>query len=91
MIKWSWMLWAAVIWNCLAFLVMGWDKRRAKTGGWRTPEKVLFFFAFCFGGPGIWLGMRTFRHKTKHRSFLLGVPAGILADCALVWLLLSRI
>jgi len=74
-------------WNALAFLVMGWDKGRARRGEWRVPEKVLFFFAFCFGGPGILAGMRVFRHKTRHLSFQIGVPAGILFSCALAWLL----
>lgn len=72
-------------WNALAFLVMGWDKHRAKSGGWRVPEKTLFFFAFCFAGPGVLLGMKSFRHKTKHTSFRIGVPAGILLDAALIW------
>lgn len=28
--------------NLIGFFVMWWDKRQAKMGNWRTPEKTLF-------------------------------------------------
>jgi uncharacterized membrane protein YsdA (DUF1294 family) len=34
---------------------------------------------------GILLGMYTFRHKTKHMSFVLGVPAILIAQLLLTW------
>lgn len=88
---WSWLAAAVLLWNALAFLTMGWDKRRARNHGWRVPEKTLFFMAFTLAGPGILLGMAVFRHKTKHLSFRLGVPAGIITNCALIWLVFSKI
>ena len=72
------------IWNLITFLMMGYDKRRAIKGGWRVPEKRLFLCSFFFGGPGIALGMKVFRHKTQHWSFKILVPLSILADVALV-------
>lgn len=78
-------------WNAIAFFVMGWDKRQAKIRGRRVPEKTLFFFAFCLAGPGVLLGMSFFRHKTKHRSFQIGVPVGILVNCLLIGLVFSRL
>ena len=40
------------------------------------------------GSIGALLGMRTFRHKTKHWYFVWGIPAILLAQIALaVWLL----
>jgi|LSQX01.3.fsa_nt_gb uncharacterized membrane protein YsdA (DUF1294 family) len=60
--------------NIVAFLLMGCDKYKAQKKLWRIPEKVLFSFAFMFGAPGIYLGMKAFRHKTQHRTFTVGVP-----------------
>lgn len=82
---------ALFFWNAAAFLVMGWDKRQAKTHGWRVPEKTLFFMAFTLGGPGILGGMLAFRHKTRHFSFRMGIPAAIILDCVLIWLVFFKL
>ena len=73
----------------LALLIMmGLDKRRARTGGRRVPERTLFLLALLFGAPGGLLGMYAFRHKTRHWYFVLGfwvlaaVQLGALAFCA---------
>lgn len=63
-----------VIINSWGFAAMGWDKRKARKQAWRTPEKQLFLLAALGGSVGVWLGMQTFRHKTQHRSFTLGIP-----------------
>ena len=55
-------------------ILMGIDKHRAKRHQWRIPEKTLFLVAALGGSPGVWAGMYLFRHKTKHVSFLLGIP-----------------
>ena len=60
--------------NLAAFLVMGLDKRRAKRDKWRISEKALFLPAVLGGALGGVLGMRTFRHKTKHWYFRFGFP-----------------
>lgn len=60
--------------NVLAFFLMGIDKRKAELGRWRIPERTLFLFAFLGGGVGAIAGMQLFRHKTKHRSFTVGMP-----------------
>jgi uncharacterized membrane protein YsdA (DUF1294 family) len=64
-----------VIVNVLAFLLMGIDKRKAQKGAWRIPERTLFLSAIIGGSLGAILGMQLFRHKTKHRSFVIGMPA----------------
>ena len=56
------------------FFVMGADKRRARLGRFRVSEKTLFLLAIFGGACGGWLGMRLFRHKTRHRAFALGFP-----------------
>ena len=73
--------------NLAAFLVMGADKRRAKRGSWRISEKALFLPALLGGALGGVLGMRTFRHKTKHWYFRLGFPLLLVLQALLLgWL-----
>lgn len=60
--------------NALGFLLMLTDKWKAKKNLWRIPEKVLFGAAILGGTPGCLLGMYTFRHKTKHLRFTVGLP-----------------
>ena len=60
--------------SIIGFFAMGIDKIKAKRKMWRTPEKVLFAIAILGGGLGVWLGMKVFRHKTKHWYFKYGVP-----------------
>ena len=67
------LLWL-LVWNFLAFALMGVDKAKAKGGRWRISEKTLFFSALFGGSVGAMLGMSLFRHKTQHRSFRLGMP-----------------
>lgn len=64
-----------VLINLIGFFAMMIDKRRAKRGAWRIPEKTLFIIAILFGSVGVSLGMKRFRHKTKHKSFVIGIPA----------------
>ena len=81
------LVWLAVI-NLLTFIVYGADKRRARKGKWRVPEKTLFLLPLLGGSIGALLGMRVFHHKTKHWYFVWGIPLILLAQMALaVWLL----
>lgn len=80
------LVWLAVI-NLLTFIVYGVDKRRARKGKWRVPEKTLFLLPLLGGSIGALLGMRVFHHKTKHWYFAWGIPAILLAQIALaVWI-----
>ena len=80
------LVWLAVI-NLLTFIVYGADKRRARKGKWRVPEKTLFLLPLLGGRIGALLGMRVFHHKTKHWYFVWGIPAILLAQIALaVWI-----
>ena len=60
--------------NLIGFLAMFLDKQKSKKEKWRIPEKTLFLFALLGGSLGTTLGMNTFRHKTKHWYFKLGMP-----------------
>ena len=60
--------------NVIAFGLYGLDKYRAMNNMWRIPEKTLLGVAAIGGAYGAYLGMRIFRHKTKHLKFQIGVP-----------------
>ncbi|MDO4298693.1 MAG: DUF1294 domain-containing protein [Lachnospiraceae bacterium] len=60
--------------NVIGFLMMGIDKLKAKRRRYRIPERTLFTTAILGGSIGILIGMYVFRHKTRHLSFVLGIP-----------------
>lgn len=60
--------------NSIAFALMGIDKSRAKRHAFRISEKRLFISALLGGSIGAIAGMYTFRHKTKHWYFVIGMP-----------------
>lgn len=73
--------------NAAGFLLMLIDKRKAIKNRWRIPERTLLLTAGFGGSIGCLLGMYTFRHKTKHLKFTLGIPAILVVQCAAaVWL-----
>jgi uncharacterized membrane protein YsdA (DUF1294 family) len=49
------------------------DKLKSKKGAERISEDNLLLSSFL-GGIGAFLGMRLFRHKTKHLKFKISVP-----------------
>lgn len=70
--------------NLTAFALMGADKRKARMHRWRIPEKTLFLAALLGGSPGAIAGMYTFRHKTRHWYFVVGMPLILLLQAGLV-------
>ena len=60
--------------NAVGFLLMLADKFKAKRNLWRIPEATLMSVAAIGGSIGSLLGMYTFRHKTKHLKFTIGIP-----------------
>ena len=64
-----------VILNMIGFALMGIDKWKARKGAFRIPEATLFIIALIGGSVGSILGMYTFRHKTRHWYFVYGMPA----------------
>ncbi len=72
-----------VLINFIAYRSMRRDKRKAITHSQRTPEKRLFLYAALGGSVGSMLGMSVFRHKTRHLSFRLGMPAILVGQLAI--------
>lgn len=69
--------------NLLGFLIMLIDKQRAIHKEWRIPEKTLIGISFFGGAIGMLLGMSSFRHKTKHKKFTIGIPFILLMQICL--------
>lgn len=77
--------------NMIGFILMGLDKWKSKHQKWRIAEKTLFLVGVVGGSPGCWLGMYTFRHKTKHWQFVVGMPAIFILQAAVILFLTSKI
>lgn len=80
-----------VLINLAGFLSMGADKRKAVKKLYRIPEKTLFLLAILGGSVGSIIGMYHFRHKTKHKSFVYGLPAILIIQSVLVLLFLTAV
>ncbi|AJY76669.1 DUF1294 domain-containing protein [Paenibacillus beijingensis] len=75
-------LYIAII-NIAAFAMFGSDKAAARKNRRRIPEKRLFLVSAAGGSMGALIGMRIWRHKTKHASFTIGIPLLLLLNLAL--------
>lgn len=74
--------------NLIAFLIMLADKVKSrKADAQRISEGMLFFMATVFGSVGVYIGMFTFRHKTRKWYFLIGIPLLILQNMAFLYLI----
>ena len=59
------------------------DKIFAKKGMWRIPEATLMLVGLLGGALAMFITMRTVRHKTKHKKFMIGLPLMIALHAAL--------
>lgn len=78
------MIYAIAAISALTFILYFIDKRRARRGEWRIPERVLLGFSLLGGGIGGSLAMMLIRHKTKHRYFAVANVIGVIIDLLLV-------
>ena len=89
MLMMLWAVWLAI--NLIVFILYGVDKRRAKRGAWRIPEKTLLAGTWLLGGVGAFAAMRIFRHKTKHIAFQVSAPVGAVLSILLMLLASGRL
>ncbi|WP_152654819.1 DUF1294 domain-containing protein [Oceanobacillus sp. CFH 90083] len=75
----SWLIYLLVA-NVIGFYLMFKDKQKARQHTYRIPERTFWLLAILGGSIGIYTGMQTFRHKTKHRSFKVGIPVLIVVN-----------
>ena len=84
------LLYYLIVITIVTFLVYGIDKWKAKQGSWRISEANLLILAVIGGSIGALLGMRVWHHKTMHKKFKYGLPLILLAQIALIYLILDR-
>ena len=77
-----------VVINVVTFFIYGIDKWKAKRSKWRIEESTLLWWAMLGGSIGALLGMKTWHHKTLHRKFTWGIPAILLAQLAIVCIII---
>ena len=75
--------------NALGCILMLADKIKARKKRWRIPEATLFLVAAIGGSIGILIGMYAFRHKTRHFSFVYGMPLILAVQVVAVVLILG--
>ncbi len=64
------------------------DKSAAKRNKWRVPEATLMLIGLFGGALPMYVTMRTIRHKTKHKKFMIGLPLEIALHAAVVCLII---
>lgn len=84
------LIYLAVI-NIVTFFVYGIDKWRAQRSKWRIKESTLLWLAALGGSIGALLGMKAWHHKTLHKKFKYGVPAILIAQIAIVGVIIYYI
>lgn len=81
---WEMALWYFIVINVLACVLTVWDKKCARRGKRRVPERALFTVAAFGGAVGMLATMRLIRHKTRYRRFMSGLPLIIILQGILV-------
>lgn len=79
-----------LIMSIAGFITMGVDKKKSINRGWRIPERTLILIAFIGGAFGSFLGMKFFRHKTRHLKFIILIPLAVLINI-LIWIYIYKI
>ena len=72
--KEHYMILYTILVNLYGIWLISIDKHRASHHKWRVKETHIFSTAVLGGALGIMVAMRMFRHKTKHKSFTIGIP-----------------
>lgn len=75
-----------IIINLVGFLMMGLDKYQAVHQNWRVAEKHFVLISLLGGFFGVYVGIRTFRHKTKKTSFQIKILGAFIVFVVLVYL-----
>ena len=75
----------AVVSLC-SIVVCIYDKKISKKNNvkLRIPEKSLFIWSAVGGSVAMYITMRLIRHKTKHVSFMVGIPVIFVLQAALI-------
>ena len=71
--------------NVTGFILPAVDKRRAKKDRWHIRESTLFLISALGGSVAMYISMRLFHHKTKHKRFMIGIPIIIVLQLGAVF------
>ena len=82
----NFMLVYTILVNIITFVMYGIDKYKAMHRKWRIPEAVLMWAAVLGGSIGALAAIYTFRHKTRHKKFTIGLPLILVIETALLTL-----
>lgn len=72
--------------SLISIIVCIYDKKISKRGDvrLRIPEKSLFIWSALGGSLAMFITMQLIRHKTKHLSFMIGIPVIFILQVALI-------
>ncbi len=72
--------------SVVSIIVCFYDKKISKKNRveLRIPEKTLLIFSALGGSVAMFVTMLIIRHKTKHLKFMLGIPAIIIVQAAIL-------
>lgn len=73
-----------VVMNITALIMYASDKSRAIKKQWRIKESTLLSVGFFGGALGALIGMKVFRHKTRHKNFWAVNITGVIWQIALL-------
>ncbi|MBQ6569978.1 MAG: DUF1294 domain-containing protein [Clostridia bacterium] len=73
-----------VIISLVAVYITVADKKKAKKGQWRIKESTLLLVSALGGSVAMYITMKKIRHKTQHSKFMIGIPAIMVAQAALI-------
>lgn len=73
--------------NLLSAVICAADKIKAIRHKRRISEKTLWLFSFAGGSVGMYLTMHIIRHKTLHKTFMIGMPLLIILQIVTVLVL----
>ena len=75
--------WFAVI-SLVGIILTVYDKRIAGSEKRRIPEATLMTVGLLGAAGPMYLTMKKIRHKTKHKKFMLGLPAEVLLHILII-------
>ena len=72
--------------SLISIIVCIYDKKISKRNNvkLRIPEKTLFLWSALGGSLAMFITMKLIRHKTKHLSFMIGIPVIFILQVALI-------
>ena len=78
--------------SLVSMTVCMYDKKKARRGHirQRVPERTLFLLSAIGGSVAMLATMLVIRHKTKHPSFMIGIPLIIIAQALIVYFLITQ-